>query len=355
MWDNLVGHEIRRSTRNVIFWNLLLLAGLLAISVASSRYLYSLFAGPFRLETADLLAQQKQRDFPWKYVTVTAKEVHRTAWRDITQTVDRSGKVKSEEVTANYSLLVVDNKILVVRHDPEVWPATTCSGRLLPLPNHVRTTFLARENPEMQGAFLNLLLDQTTFWRRAGYIGLALGVLLALFALRNLVRSVRFRNNAYQHPQLKRLAARGDMEELLAALEQQSANAERFGDIRLMSHWLLRSKLFGFDLVPLVDIAWGTMCTTRSYTCFVPTGTTFTVELYDLNRRKYRFDAASEKQGMNLLSGIVARVPWVLIGGEELQTAWKNNPGQVLEVVEERRKTYLQYSAQDGASPFGDI
>src|SRR5260370_26087142 len=122
MGENLVGHEIRRSTRNVIFWNLLLLAGLLAISVASSRYLYSLFAGPFRLETADLLAQQKQRDFPWKYVTVTAKEVHRTAWRDITQTVDRSGKANSEEETANYSLLLRDNKLLVVRHDPARWP-----------------------------------------------------------------------------------------------------------------------------------------------------------------------------------------------------------------------------------------
>jgi hypothetical protein len=178
---------------------------------------------------------------------------------------------------------------------------------------------------------------------------------LALFALRNLVRAVRFRHNPYQHPRLKRLAARGDMEEQLAALEQQSTNSEQFGDIRLMSDWLLRSKLFGFDLVPLVDLAWGTMCTTRSYTCFVPTSTSYTVELYDLNRRKYRFDAGSEKQGMNVLTGIAARVPWILIGGEELQTAWKKEPGQVLEVVEERRKQYLQYSAQGGASRFGDI
>jgi hypothetical protein len=84
-------------------------------------------------------------------------------------------------------------------------------------------------------------------------------------------------------------------------------------------------------------------------------GKTFAVELYDLNRRKYRFDNVPERQGTDLLHGIVTRVPWVLIGDEELQAAWKKNPGQVLEVVEERHKQYLQYVAKSGPSRFGDI
>ena len=55
-------------------------------------------------------------------------------------------------------------------------------------------------------------------------------------------------------------------------LKTELANAESFGSIRLTTQWLLRPRFFGFDLVPLVDLAWGTMLIQDTYTLvfFVP-------------------------------------------------------------------------------------
>jgi hypothetical protein len=353
MWDSLIRREIQRSTRNVIVVNLLLLGGLLATGVAASGYLYAVFAGPVRLEAGDLLTEAGRKAFQGKYVRVSSLQSHSTRWQDVQRRVDRGGRVKGETVSANYSLLVVGDKLLVVRHGPGTNPGADCSGRLLPLPEYVRTTFInpsTNDHPEARQAFLNVMLEHGTAWLWPGYIGLTVGCLLALFALRNLGRAVRFRQNPSGHPQLKRLAARGDLDRQLVALQDEADKSEAIGEVRLLPHWLLRSRVFGFTLLPLTDLAWGTMWITRHSVNSIPTSSNVAVHLYDLNRRKYKFAVGSQREGEDLLRGIVMRVPWILLGGEELQHAWNKNPDQVLEAVGERRKQYYNYLASRGSS-----
>jgi hypothetical protein len=171
------------------------------------------------------------------------------------------------------------------------------------------------------------------------FIVLTLAGLATLLAFINLVRALQFRRNRCQHPALRPLAARGNVADQLASLETELANAERFGSIRLATQWLLHPRLFGFDLIPLADLAWGTLLMKVTYTLFIETDRkTKAVDLYNLNGRRYRLAVSSEQKGTELLCAVAARAPWILIGGEALQSFWQQAPRAVMELVEERRK-----------------
>ena len=55
MWDNLIGRQIRRSSRNLLIWNSVILIILLIAVVCTASYWVNFFLGPFDLERAALL------------------------------------------------------------------------------------------------------------------------------------------------------------------------------------------------------------------------------------------------------------------------------------------------------------
>jgi len=178
-------------------------------------------------------------------------------------------------------------------------------------------------------------------------VGLGIGGLIAHFAFRNVMRAARFRHAPCEYPALRRLAATGDVADQLASFESETAGGEPFGKMLLTANWLLAPRLFGFHLIPLVELVWATMMfkVSKLWGIIETDRKATSVELYDLDGWRYRLSVSSERQGQGLLHAVVMRVPWIFLGGEKLAAFWEQNASQVIEVVEERHKQYQSDSA----------
>ena len=173
-------------------------------------------------------------------------------------------------------------------------------------------------------------------------VGLGIAGLIALFAFRNVVRAARFRHAPREHPALYRLAARGDVADQLASFESETAGGEPFGKMLLTANWLLAPRLFGFHLIPLVELVWATMMfkVSKLWGIIETDRKATSVELYDLDGWRYLLSVGSERQRQGLLHAIVMRVPWIFLGGEKLASFWEQDASLVIEAVEERHKQY---------------
>ena len=56
MWDNMIGRQIRRSTRNLLIWNCILLIGIIVFFALTGRYWYNFLLGPFELDRETLVS-----------------------------------------------------------------------------------------------------------------------------------------------------------------------------------------------------------------------------------------------------------------------------------------------------------
>jgi len=89
MWNNVIGEHVRRTTRNLLLVNALLLAGLALLAWGNGRYLYNALLGPFEVDHQTLAATANPGAATRYFVTVTGDERFETGFHAITRTVDK--------------------------------------------------------------------------------------------------------------------------------------------------------------------------------------------------------------------------------------------------------------------------
>jgi hypothetical protein len=183
---------------------------------------------------------------------------------------------------------------------------------------------------------------------RSDYVGIGFGVVVVLITGWNCLKAMRRNSEIQTTPVWRHAAVYGDVDQLAAQIEQdQLAGKTKYGKLVLTPAWAIRRSLFNTWVSPLADLAWAYKKVTKHYTNFIPTGKTYAAVLVGRHRQRIEVQM-SQKKTDQLLADLAIRVPWAIFGfSNELDTAWKKDPGGFVAAVDSRRQ---QLAAKSGAA-----
>ncbi len=344
MWHTVVGRHIRRGTRNLFWTNLLLGSGVLVLFGLSRGYWYNFACGPFEVAREEVSGLRSADDLCRYYVRVDGREIVPAGWQDIERHVNRrTGQVDRETVVAEYALLALGEKFLIVKHRAGWRPDREAVGRLITIPEAVQRDLIqptAARHPRAAGLLLPVMLDATGF-RGVGYILLAVGIPLGLFAGWNVARALVRWGDPEQHPSAWALVRYGVPAEVAEAIDAEVADAGGCvvaGRTTVTRSWLLVPTTFGLTAYHLGEAVWAYKCTTQHLANGIPTGRSYAAVCHFRDGRVAKLAVKSETLAERLVAALVRRAPWLLAGySAELEAAWKKDRGQVLALVDGRR------------------
>jgi hypothetical protein len=346
MWDNLIGKQIRRSTRNLILWNALLMAGVLVFLAIASQYYYNLLLGPFPLVGADLA---ELREVPWKNrVIVTPDMAFDTGIEEITVRKKRGVEV-GRNVSAKYHALLINGRLLIARVPAKAAVSKTYTGSLgrfsskseSQVLNPIRTQQPPPGAPKFQIVPLELDARSSSI---PGYLGLIVAALIVTLSGWNLAKAFRRIVGPEAHPLARQLDRYGDPAEVADRIDAEylSDDVEKIGPATLTRSWLIWPKTFGVDLIHLGDAAWVYKATTQHYTNGIPTGKTHSAVLHDVHGKTFSIRMA-EPATLHFVQCVLDRVPWVVAGyDDELKTLWCKDQQKFIEMVDDRRRSFAE-------------
>jgi hypothetical protein len=348
----LVERQIERTNRNILVTGVLLLALLGGLAAVTAGYYANYFGGPFPTTLAEV-AQARDQVPAHAWVRLQG-ELIQTEYQHVTiQTDKRTNEEKSRKVTAEYLVLMEEGRTLLIKA-PVGTRGQEISGWLHE-PEKVDRDVLAgirSEHAEVADSLLPLVLDATAD-RTGGTLGLVAGAALLVLALLQLQRWSGRRARPASHPIWKRLARLGEARSLAAQLDMEvrASDVVRFqGRTTLTRSWIVRERLYGYDLLPLDRLAWIHKKVTAQKQYFITVGKQYEAIVCDRDGGQLSF-RAKEAEVDRLLTALAERVPWVLVGWtQELERAWTKQRAEVIAAVDARREEQRRAAAGGSGS-----
>src|SRR5215831_12259942 len=125
-----IAAEMRRTTRNLLIVNGVLLVALASLALANLRYLHNFFAGPFPTRMEQLAGLASVDGLERRFVTVAGERCFDTGFSQTTTRRTRSGTVTTLH---RFSVLVVGDRALVVTSSHGAVTTSKCRGELVTL------------------------------------------------------------------------------------------------------------------------------------------------------------------------------------------------------------------------------
>jgi hypothetical protein len=327
--------EIKRNNRSLLILSLLCLLAVGVSFLLSVRYLYNFVLGPFNT-TSDAVTGLQAESRPLQYfVKITGDDVADTGYDWISES--SSG---TKTVEATYLAMFLGERILLVKSPTSyVDGVTTFSGKLTSIPGEIQSdvvTALENEYPDLQGAFLPLMLDAGNF-RSSGYLGLAAGAFFALLGLFGLTRSL-IRMDVSRHPVMKQLENLGTPQFITSRIDMEMGGDHlKIGPLHISQNWLVQSQMSAMRVSRMEDLVWGYKLVTQHRTNGVPTGKTYQAMIFNRNGTQFTLPG-KEKDVDRLLSEVYQRAPWMITGfSQELAKAWSKDRPALIASVDSRR------------------
>jgi hypothetical protein len=335
---SFLDRQIRRTNRNLFLVSLLLIVGVAGYGFAQRRYFYNFVAGPFAVDGTRLTGDLRPDDQLRYFVKLRGEESAESGLQEVERETE-GGSVHNETVTAKYSILVIDKRLLVVKSSPSE-NGTAFQGTLVELPGDVRAEILRpflKDYPNASEAFLPVMLDATGF-RNEGYIALAVSIptlLLAAWLIRKLI--VR-RNQPETHPVVRRASQYGSLPDVSQRLDTElHGNVITFAKAQVTQSWVLLPTAFGLAMCEIPNLIWAYKKVTKHYHNFIPTGKTYEVIVYDRCGMPLQMQAGQKKVDA-MLNLLAERAPWAIFGySDELKQALRSDWGGLVAAVDARR------------------
>jgi Family of unknown function (DUF6709) len=344
MWDTLIGRQIRRSSRNLIIWNGLLLAGVIVFFSLTARCYYNFLFGPFPLDR-DAVVKLKDDNLSEYFVTVESDFCQDTGVPFM-----KTGKRGRKYVGGRYLLLDMKDSWLVVKVGNNAAAEKKWTGTIANLSPEARSDLggvlgFNRFGPQAGAKpLLPVMLDATGF-RLLGYIGLAIAVPAGLLSVWNLFKGVSRLSNIEKHPLAQRLKKYGEPAEVAEKIQVEYDSQDRMeiGKATFTRSWMLHPTTFGVDSVFLGDAVWSYKSVTQHYHNGVPTGKTYTGHICDIHGSQVGVQLKNEQMCDEFVMAVAERVPWALIGFDKTrEEMWKHNKPAIYEMAEQRRKDLME-------------
>ncbi len=353
MGTHYIGRQARRTNRNVLAVNGLLVVLVLAAGVLWQRYLYNFFFGPFPIDHRTLLTVNSPDDLRGYYVTLSSDRVLRHVAKNIWTRRDGTKEVSSEFSVAGIQDETNQRERWLVVQVPPGSSGRQFTGPLVPMQQEVVSQIIL----PLEGKFAPIrglcirgyYLDATGF-RGPGYLGLAVALPVLGFGLWKVLRVVGRAANPERHPLMLTLARYGPPDEVAASIDREAdelSNAPLRGPLVTRS-WLLRPSVFGLQVVPLDDVVWVYRKVTKHSTNGVPTRTTHAAVINRRDGRSLEIGGTESAAG-EVLQRILGSAPWILAGFDnELAGLWASRRDVVLDIVDKRRQQFHEQARPNG-------
>lgn len=336
MWDDFIARQIQRTNRNILLIGSAILAILGTLVGLCWRDVSNFIFGPFPVQASELTTIWSP-DAPKHYfLKVQGKESFATGMRE----VDAADHAK---VRAEVMALVVGQRLLLVKAPPDN-PQVQFTGTLVAIPGELQNSVVHAwdtKHPSMKGAFLPVMLDATTDFRKGDNLIVAI-VTIALAGVGLLLAGISFRRRLQpeKHPLLARLAQYGSLHDVRARLDAEirgEGGGERFGAIQITTNWLIHSGAYKTGVMASHDIVWAYSKVTKHYHSGIPTGKTYSSIIRD--NKGQSLEVSGKKDSVpKLLESLQRRMPWILIGySKELDALWIKQKTQFFQLMEQRR------------------
>ncbi|GAB4509263.1 MAG: hypothetical protein OHK0046_03950 [Anaerolineae bacterium] len=341
MQTSIIEDVISRANRALLIVTLGGVLILLAGAALSSTYYYNFFSGPFAVDNQTLLSIDSVDGLREYFITVSGNDVFHSGY----QLVETS-ESGLETVKANYGLIVVDDRLLLVETtaDLEENLPTEFTGTLVAMPSDILAevvTDLVRDYPDLKSAMLPYMLKTDDFYG-VGIAGLVVGAIVLLAVIRGLVE-LRRRTNPQNHPVMRGLRTYGDPEMIASQINRElQMPLHTQGDVRFTQHWVVHQKKTTLRAMPYRELTWSYKKITQRRVNGIPAGKAYAALLWDRHGKSIEI-TGKENAVDTILSTLLTRAPWAIHGfSDELEKTWKRSREQFIAAVEERRTQVRQ-------------
>ena len=338
MHGTFLDRQINRTNRNLLLVSLILIVAVVGYAVVERRYLYNFFAGPFEISGPQLVTIQQPSSQSRYFVKVKGDDSSDTGLQEVERETE-AGTVKRETVKAKYSILLLNQHLLIVKSGPNESGAVF-TGELGDLPSDVRSnivTPLLKEHPNANQAFLPFMLDTTGF-RDEGYIALALGIPAFALAAWLIAKVMRRRADVSSHPVVQRACIYGPLADVAQQFDiELQGNTVKIGRATITQSWVFLPSRFGLSICRIPDLIWAYKKVTKHYTNFIPTGKTYEIVMYDRFGKPLQMQARQKKIDA-MLTLLAERTPWAVFGySDDLNKNLRTNWGGFIAAVDQRK------------------
>ena len=330
--------QINRTNRNLLLVSLILIVAVVGYTAAERRYLYNFFAGPFEVSGPQLVTIQQPGSQSRYFVKVKGDDSSDTGLQEVERETE-GGTVKRETVKAKYSILLLNQHLLIVKSGPNE-SGSVYTGELSDLPSDVRSnivTPLLKEHPNANQAFLPFMLDTTGF-RDEGYIALALCIPAFALAAWLIAKVMRRRADVSSHPVAQRACIYGNLADVAQQFDiELQGNTVKIGRATITQSWIFLPRRFGLSICRIPDLIWAYKKVTKHYTNFIPTGKTYEIIMYDRFGKPLQMQARQKKIDA-MLTLLAERSPWAVFGySDDLNKTLRTNWGGFIAAVDQRK------------------
>jgi hypothetical protein len=334
-----LARQMDRTNRNLILISLAMVLAVGAYVAVQWRYFYNFFKGPFEIDVNSLGQITNPETQLRYYVTIKGEDSVDTGLQDVERTESQTGVVQSETIKAEYAVLVLGKRLLIVKRNPKD-DAKEYQGAITELPtdvhSHVVTPLLA-EYPNADQVFLPLMLDATDF-RSEGYISLVICFPVLLLAAWNFRKVIRRQNDPLLHPILKEESRYGQIADIAQRIDDElRGDTRKLCGAVVTTSWVLVKHMFSLDVFHIPDVIWAYKKVTKHSVNFIPTGKIFATIMFDRYGKSLEMDEGRSASNTFLMV-LQEKMPWVVFGySDELKKIAQEDWGGFVAVVDARR------------------
>ena len=340
MWDKFVGEQIRRSNRNLLITNLVILLIFGSLLLSEHKTISGYLRGGEKTEVTALASMTPAEK---TIVEVNADTVIPTGYRMVKH------RSSGDEVEAEFLAMKAGDRLLIVKAEPnQKGPQFT--GAIVPLPNDISSA-LTREikSDRVRQAIMPVMLD-TMEYKENTQVLLIFGIPAVLIGLWNLKKWMQRAADPATSPIVTQLEHRGGVMACQQVDMEMAQTSGKVGKALLTRSWILVPHTFGMHLVNFDDVVWVYKKVTRHRVNFVPVGKTYTVVLCSTTGKSVEV-LDSEAKVNELLMSVATKAPWAITGfTTEAETLWRKNRDAMIQAVNQRRSAVMKKMAQAAAT-----
>lgn len=334
---NSVYQIVQQATRKQFVLSLAVAGLVLAAACWNARYLANCFQPPVRMSPTDI-EQVQDAGKVWRYrATVRGEESINTG---ITEEFKEDERVTDTHV---FLLMLVNHHLLLVRAEQGVVSGKQYTGTLVPVPDDVQAQVVnkvKRSIPQYDTLILPFMLDAKDGFADNGYWLTAIGGIILLICVWNLLLAMKRRQHPDSHPIMRALARFGPPSQVAAEIEAELHGPTEMltASLQFTQHWLLQATTTSLGATRLADIVWIYKQVTQHRVNFVPTGKTYAALICDRHNALLTIPG-SDEQVNSILQAVAEHAPGVLVGyNKDLEAHWRANRAEVVAAVMKRRE-----------------
>jgi hypothetical protein len=340
--ENIIELEIRRTSKNLLLFNLGLLIFGILLYCSFIKYYHNFFDGPFQISKQELISISDPTSHEDYFVTIKGDSIFNSGYYQTEQTLDKYSKeVKYESKIGIYNILILNNKLLLV-YSKNGESSTTLTGSLDCVPNDLRKKLIDKSKFSNY-ILLPFMLDTSGFKGR-GYFGLIILIPLFLISLWNIQNSIRRLIKPSIHPIYKSFKQFGDTLQVENSIIDEFRRQNQYLKIpkaHLSRNWLVITRFFKTSFVNTNSVIWIYKKHTKHSVNRIPYWNSYKVMLF-IKEIKFIEIPCNESEVEYFIKIFYQRNPWLYLGySEKTNNQLHTNPKEFIQYVEYKKKEIL--------------